>query len=694
MHGPVIPAGVFLSSSLHVASRRHFLVAGCAVLTSACGGGGGSGNASSAADGNAVTSAAATDITADILANRDITLAGDSVIRLPAGTTTYTGVISGLGTLRLSPAGGTASPSKLIITRTSTFTLPVAQQVQVVRKTVYPGAGYALTITGLNPPVLTIDAGVTFQIGTNTSADSSPNIIATSDSKNDASVVNGEINLNNILNNGTIVISSAQFVLLGQVGGSGSIVQAPGVWGGNSSGGASSYEGVLSLAAGQDFGSNHVAASVPSAKAILNEGSWLVWSPPGSVVTVAQNIYEAAYGNDINFHAIGPSTIVMSGVYSHTDNSPHNQPNLVNPGLSDPSLNFAKTIYRGGANAVNGNDASYRGINIERGAGTVQWGDGTHANFFLPSAPSPAEPDPPLGKKNAYINLRGGTLAFNYNGPVTLHVGITGGGGGPHRDGSVGTGNVNIMSTPGNDVTFAQPQNYNGITTIGANAILRLGLGRAVPLNYITVNASTGKSTFLEATYNGDGSLLTAESPNGAASNAIINDGQLIVQNMTTAITLSNISGSGRLAHNGAATLTLQNNSYSGGTALNAGTTLAGSANAMGTGSVINNAALALVSGQHELTLGAGFQQGATGHLTLAIAGTTPGIDHDHLTVAGTAVLGGSLSLNFSGSYARGQKFVLITAAGGVSGAFSSISSSGATVVGGQDGTSFFVTVQ
>jgi hypothetical protein len=63
----------------------------------------------------------------------------------------------------------------------------------------------------------------------------------------------------------------------------------------------------------------------------------------------------------------------------------------------------------------------------------VQWGDGTHAKFFLPSAPSPAEVAPPLGKKNAYINLPGGNLAFNYNGPVTLHVGITGGGGGPHR---------------------------------------------------------------------------------------------------------------------------------------------------------------------------------------------------------------------------------------------------------------------
>ena len=677
-----------MSSFLQGASRRDFLMVGCAVLTSACGGGGSDGTSPGADDVGA--SGPLVDITADVLANRDVTLTGDSVIKLPSGTTTYTGVISGQGTLRLS----TTAASTLVITKTSTFTLPVARQVQVVTKKTYPGAGYALTITGVNPPVLTIDPGVTFQIGTYTSADSSPNVIATSDSKNEASLINGEINLNNILNNGTIVISSSQFVLLGQVSGNGSILQAPGGWGGNSSGGVSTYSGVLSLSVGQDFGSNHVAASLANAKAVLNEGSWLVWSPPGSVVTVTQNIYEAAFGNDINFHAIGPSTIVMSGVYSHTDNSPHNQPNLVNPGLSDPELNFAKTIYREGANAPNGNDASYRGINIERGAGTVQWGDGTHANFFLPSAPSPAEVDPPLGKKNAYINLRSGTLAFNYNGPVTLHIGITGGGGGPHRDGSVGNGNVKIMPTPGNDVTFAQPQNYNGTTTIGANAILRLGTGTPVPLRYITIHATRGKSSVLQATYSGDASLLTAESPNGAATNAIVNDGQLIVQNTTTAITLSNISGSGSLAHNGAAALTLRNNSYSGATTLNAGTTLAGSANAMGTGNVVNNAALALTGGQRELTLGGSFQQGANGQLTLAIAGPAAGVDHDHLTVAGAAVLGGLLSLSFSGSVTKGQRFVLINAAGGVSGAFSAIVSSGATVVGGQDGNSFFVTVQ
>jgi autotransporter-associated beta strand protein len=248
----------------------------------------------------------------------------------------------------------------------------------------------------------------------------------------------------------------------------------------------------------------------------------------------------------------------------------------------------------------------------------VQWGDGTHSRFFLPSAPSPAEVDPAAGKKNAYINLhRGGTLAFNYNGPVTLNVGITGGGGGPNRTGSTGLGNVAIVSTAGNDVTFAQPQNYNGATTIGANAILRLGTGVPVPLNFITVNATNNtKTTVRQATYSGDASLLTAESANGVSTNAIVNNGQLIVQNTSTAITLSQISGAGSFRHDGAATTTLLNNTYSGGTTINAGTVLAGSANAFGTGRLTNSAGLALTAAQHELALG-GFTQGAGGVLTL-----------------------------------------------------------------------------
>jgi autotransporter-associated beta strand protein len=672
---------------------RRTLGAGAAAamlaLASACGGGH---SGSDAAAEEAVTTGApvagATDITAAILANHDVTLSGDAVISLPAGATTYTGVISGQGTLRLKPAGGTAKPGVLVITRTSTFTLPASRQVEVVSKTSYPGMGYALDIAGTNPPVLTIDPGATLRIGTNSSADQSPNILAVSDSLNPASLVNGELNLDNILDNGAIEINSANFVLLGRVSGVGSINELNGVWGGESPRGTSTSTGVLALSTGQDFGSNHVAASLQGAKSVVNEGSWLIWCPPGHVVTVSQDIYEAAYGNDINFHAIGTGRIVMTGVYSHTDNSPHGTPNLVDPGLSDPSLNLAKVIYRG-ALGVNGNDASYRGINIERG-NIVQWGDGTTARFFLPSAPSPAEVSPALGKKNAYINLRGGALAFNYNGPVELDVGITGGGGGPHRDGSVGVGDVTIMGTPGNDVTFAQPQNYNGRTTIEKGAVLRLGSGKPVPLNYVTINNGV-KSTALIATYSGDASLLTAQSAAGAAGDAIVDDGQLVVQNTAAAITLSGISGAGSLTQAGPATTTLMANSFSGDTTIAAGQVVAGDAHAFGSGSVANQSGLGVSASGVAVAIARSYVQSPGAVLTLpvdAVAGAA------RLEVSGTAALAGTLVLNFTGAPPSGQKLVLVSASGGLSGSFSSVVSNGATVRASQDGTRYYVTVQ
>jgi len=671
--------------------RRNLFVAATAVMVAlaSCGGGGSSADSASAnGAASSAATASATDITAAILANRDVTLVGDAVISLPAGETTYTGVISGQGTLRLTPAGGTGKAGVLVITRTSTFTLPPSRQAEVVSKTSFPGMGYALDITGTNPPVLTIDPGATLRIGTNSGADQTPNILAVSDSLNPASLVNGEVNLDNIVNNGAIEINSANFVLLGRVSGIGTINELNGVWGGESPRGTSTFTGVLALSTGQDFGSNHVAASLAGAKSVVNEGSWLLWCPPGHVVTVSQDIFEAAYGNDINFHAIGSGRIVMTGVYSHTDNSPHGTPNLVDPGLSDPSLNFAKVIYRG-SSSVNGNDASYRGVNIERG-NIVQWGDGTNARFFLPSAPSPAEFSPALGKKNAYINLRSGTLAFNYNGPVELDVGITGGGGGPHRDGSVGVGNVTIMGTPGNDVTFAQPQNYNGTTTVEAGAVLRLGTGKPVPLNYVTINNGV-KSTALIATYSGDASLLTAQSVTGSASDAIVDDGRLIVQNTSTAITLAGISGTGSFTQAGPATTTLMANTFSGGTTIAAGQVVAGDANAFGSGSVANESGLGVSVSGVIVGLGGDYVQSPGATLTLPVDVTTGAA---RLDVSGTATLGGKLVLDFTGAPQSGQKFLLVSARGGLSGSFSSVVSHGANVRAIQDGTNYYVTVQ
>jgi len=649
-----------------------------------------SGTTAPGTSGSGSTSVIRMDITAAILANQNITLAEDAVIFVPAGTTTYTGVISGKGTIELAPASGVANPGVLVLTQTSTFNVPDAQLAEVSKITHQPH--FVVEVTGHNPPAVIIDPGATLQFGTNTSADNSPGIVSFSDVLNPATT-QGQVNLVNIQNNGSLIFNTGAAMRIGEVSGTGNVVQLPGAWGLPFFALDQSFTGVLYVNTQANFGISHARAALTKARAVINEGSFIVSAPPDGVTTVPQNIYEAHFGDDINYG--GQGLVVMSGVYSYTDNSPHNTPNLVNPGLSDPTLNNAIVVNQsGGPNSANGHDSSYRGINIE--SGSVQWGDGTHNRFFLPSAPSPAAVNPTAGPKNAYISLRNNSaLAFNYNGPVTLNVGITGAGGGPHKDDTLaGSGNVTIMGTPGNDVTFAQPQNYNGTTTIGSGAILRLGSGTPVPLNAVTFDRSGNKSTVLTATYNGDSSLLTAQSSNGAASDAVVNNGQLIVQNTATPITLSNISGAGAFVQAGPSSTTLAGNSYTGGTTVTGGTLLAASANAFGTGDVINSAALQFASSLYELTIGGALRQNAGGTLTLPIDGTSKGVNYGHLTVAGKATLGGTLALNFSSTPLSGQKFVLIDAAGGISGAFSQVTTNGVAVTTGQDGTTFYVVVQ
>ena len=92
--------------------------------------------------------------------------------------------------------------------------------------------------------------------------------------------------------------------------------------------------------------------------------------------------------------------------------------------------------------------------------------------------------------------------------------------------------------------------------------------------------------------------------------------------------------------------------------------------------------------------VGGSFQQGIHGALTISLTGTSKGVDPDRLTVAGGAVLNGTLALNFATPPTSGQKYVLIDAAGGISGSITSIVSPGAKVSAGHDAESFYVTVQ
>ncbi len=202
-------------------------------------------------------------------------------------------------------------------------------------------------------------------------------------------------------------------------------------------------------------------------------------------------------------------------------------------------------------------------------------------------------------------------------------------------------------------------------------------------------------STTVLATYSGDSSLLTAEAPTGAATDAIVDDGTLIVNNTTSAISLSNIGGTGAVLQLGAAVTTLLANTYTGGTTVSGGTLIVGSSTSLGTGGLTNDAVLATSSAQHTIVVGGNYTQGPAGTLALSFFGTTAGSTYDSLVVTGKAALAGSLVVNDVGGFspAVGTQFVVVQAAGGVTGAFSAVTSTAIKLAASYDATHAYVTV-
>jgi autotransporter-associated beta strand protein len=453
----------------------------------------------------AVSSAAAAsgDITAAVLANRDVVLSGDSVIHIPAGTHTYTGVISGTGTLRLSGRG------TLVLTRDSTFTLPPARRHQRVS---IPGGNHPyVVITNPDPPTVTVDAGATLQYGTS----GGTGLIG----KFPYNTPGYQQNQDNIRVNGTLRLSLTRTFNLGIISGSGLITQPRNMWGTAVICGTNPFSGVFDNGTGMAFATINCSASLPSARKVLNQGSWIIDTPLNHTVVQRQNFYNRAYGSDVNVHSRPGSKVILTGSYSWSNEGPD-----TNPSLSDPALNWRPVPHQ----------LNKRGTNIE--GANVQWGDGTTHAIFMPGT-----------AQTVYINLHANrqrsTLAFDYNGPVTLGAPI---GGGKYHDtlSTPGAGDTVIKGTRGNYVTFAAIQFYDGSTTIEPNATLRLGSGTAA----------------------GDGGLYTR-----GTLDKVVNDGSLVIHNTKTRITLPPVSGKGSLTQSGAAT-TVTAASYTGRTRVARGT--------------------------------------------------------------------------------------------------------------------------
>ncbi|WBO64952.1 autotransporter [Streptomyces camelliae] len=378
------------------------------------------------------------DITSAVLANRDVVLTGDAVVRVPQGTHTYTGVISGEGTLRVSGTG------TLVLAKDSTFTLPHSRQHQRVQ---IPGGNHPYVVVGSpDEPAVTVDAGATLQYGTG----GTTGLIGSFP----YNTPGYQQNQDNIQVNGTLRLSLTRLFNLGVISGSGLVTQPRNMWGTLQICGTNPFSGIFDNGTGVNFASTTCAADLPNARSVVNRGSWIIDTPLNHTVVQRQNFYSHEYGNDVNVHSRPGSKVILTGVYSWSDSG-----DGAAPSLSDPGLNWRPVAHK----------LNKRGTNIE--GADVQWGDGTTHRIFMPGT-----------AQTVYINLHArrqrSRLTFDYNGPVTLGAPI---GGGMYHDtlGAPGAGDVVIAGTSGNDVTFAAAQYYDGSTTIARNATLRLGSGTA-----------------------------------------------------------------------------------------------------------------------------------------------------------------------------------------------------------------------
>jgi autotransporter-associated beta strand protein len=204
----------------------------------------------------------------------------------------------------------------------------------------------------------------------------------------------------------------------------------------------------------------------------------------------------------------------------------------------------------------------------------------------------------------------------------------------------------------------------------------------------------TGANTFTGATTISAGTLqLGNGGATGSLAGDIVNNAAFVIDR-SGALTLTGIvSGTGSFTQNGSVTTTLSAaNAYSGATTVNGGALLVN-------GSI---AASSLVTVNNDGMLGG---TGTVGRTTIASGGTlSPGLSIGALTIAGnltfnsgstylaevapaaadrvnvtgTAALAGTLNaLSLGGTFAAGSRYTLLNAAGGLTGAFSSLVTQG-----------------
>ena len=438
------------------------------------------------------------------------------------------------------------------------------------------------------------------------------------------------------------------------------------------SGGTTVSGGTLSVGSDSNLGD-------PSVGVTLNGGELLTsatLSTPRAVALIplsGTNTLAAAVTTTATY------TGVISGGNTLTVGDPDNQGTVV---LSNPN-----NSYSGGTNVLPGTLVA--GGNSALGTGIVQMFNGT---LTIPVG---------VTLSNEVMFVSGGVLN------------------------NAGTLNNNVLDEPEKAVTVVNSGTINGNVIIGGNTdtvqlfagsringnlalsggtsstlildgvgqqLLSLAVVGTVTNNGTLVKQGSGTWTIdralaapvgtqiLAGTLIVEAALTTAQvniSPgaalqlnSGGTVGSLVNNGSLNFSSSDIVTFATVITGPGSVIQNGTGTTILSGrNTYSGGTIIELGTLLVDNAQALGTGNVTVNGGVLGADPQPINVLG-NYTQNAGGTLQLNIAGRAPG-QFDVLNVAGSAALNGTLRLlNLGYQPQGGDKLILVTAGGVISGRF------------------------
>lgn len=279
-----------------------------------------------------------------------------------------------------------------------------------------------------------------------------------------------------------------------------------------------------------------------------------------------------------------------------------------------------------------------------------------------------------LGVTAASFTINGGTTVYS----AAPTVAISGGGGSGAAATAVLSGGTSgtvtgitiTTANAGTGFTTAPTITFSGgtITTAGTNPT---GTGNATNfiVSAITVtNPGSGYTSAPSVTFgSGTGTTATANLSTvilGAAT-TIGGSGDITID--------SNLSGNFALTKAGAGTLTINGtSSNTSATTINAGT-LRGEGSFAGN-LVINGGTHAPGNSPGIATTSGNYTLAAAATLQIEINGTSPGTQHDQVSVGGTVTLAGALDLAAAPALAANSTFTIInnTGAGAVSGTFAS----------------------